>query len=122
VFETTQQFTAASRWLEGHATEWAETSVGTHCWWHLALFHLRARQPAKVLGIYDEHIGNRRSASVSELIDASSLLWRMDLEDHDTGGRWAELAGKWVPYIGEGFCAFNVSVCPHHLDQKRWLD
>ncbi|MFN0314711.1 MAG: tetratricopeptide repeat protein [Burkholderiales bacterium] len=107
VFEMTQQFAAGSRWLEDHAGEWAETSVSTHCWWHLALFHLRAGQISTAFGIYDEHIRKRQSASVSELIDASSLLWRMDLVDHDTGGRWTELAGKWMPYVGEGFCAFN---------------
>jgi tetratricopeptide (TPR) repeat protein len=123
VFEMTQQFAAGSRWMENHAGEWAKASVGTHCWWHLALFHLRARQPAKALKIYDEYIGNRPSASVSELIDASSLLWRMDLEDHDTGGRWATLAGKWAPYVGEGFCAFNDMHAMMALaGASRWQD
>ena len=108
VYEMTQQFESGLDWLTDHVEEWAGgTAVATHCWWHLALFHLRGGQPGEALEVYDEYIGSRPSATVAELIDAASLLWRLNLEDHEVGGRWAGLAGEWAPYLADGYCAFN---------------
>jgi hypothetical protein len=60
---------------------------------------------------------------VADLIDASSLLWRMNLEDHEMGERWAELADKWAPYVADGFCAFNdMHAMMAFAAASRWHD
>jgi hypothetical protein len=41
------------------------------------------------------------------MIDAASLLWRIELHGGNTGGRWSELASAWAPHIGDGFCTFS---------------
>jgi hypothetical protein len=42
-----------------------------------------------------------------ELLDASSLLWRLELQNVDVGVRWQRLADAWEPRIEEAWYAFN---------------
>jgi hypothetical protein len=48
-----------------------------------------------------------RSGEVADLIDAASLLWRIELRGGDAGARWTELAAAWAAHIDDGFCSFN---------------
>jgi hypothetical protein len=41
------------------------------------------------------------------MIDASALLWRIELRGMDTGSRWLELASAWTPHIRDGYCTFS---------------
>jgi hypothetical protein len=41
------------------------------------------------------------------MIDASGMLWRLQLRGIDVGDRWARLADKWEPIAGAGNYAFN---------------
>ena len=108
VFEMTDRPAAGVRWMGRHSQRWGEaTVVATHCWWHLGLFHLAQGRPDGALAIYDQRIRASRSSAVADLIDASALLWRVQLMGGDAGARWAELAGAWEPRIEEGFCSFN---------------
>ena len=75
-------------WLEG-------TGFSVHLAWHRALFHLETDNTKAALAIYDWQIGNTRSAGISVLADASSLLWRLQLRNIDVGGRWRDLADRW---------------------------
>ena len=50
-----------------------------HNWWHLALFHLEAGNFARVLELYDRRIRATPSQVPLEMIDASALLWRLEL-------------------------------------------
>jgi tetratricopeptide (TPR) repeat protein len=78
------------------ATEpaWAETKgISTHLAWHRALFHLDADEPEAALAVYDTQIA--KSAALSELADASALLWRLQLRNVRIGERWRLLADRW---------------------------
>jgi tetratricopeptide (TPR) repeat protein len=108
VFEMTDRPAAGVRWMGRHSQRWGEeTVVATHCWWHLALFHLAQGRMDGALAIYDQRVRASRSTAIADLIDASALLWRVQLAGGDAGARWAELAGAWEPRIEEGFCSFN---------------
>jgi tetratricopeptide (TPR) repeat protein len=108
VFDMTERPAAGIRWMGQHSERWgAGTIVATHCWWHLALFHLAQGEPARALAIYDRRIRAGSSAAIADLIDASALLWRVRLQARDTGARWAELADAWAPHIDDRFCSFN---------------
>lgn len=124
VYEMTHQWKAGLNWLTGHVDEWANAkSVATHCWWHLALFHLRVGHPDAALEIYDRRIRSTQSAVLAELIDASSLLWRLHLNDQDVCGRWADLADQWAPHMAERFCAFNdLHAMMAFAGASRWQD
>ena len=56
----------------------------------LALYDLRMQGPA-----------------LSELIDASALLWRLHLRGVNVGDRWSALADNWAPIASAGNYAFN---------------
>lgn len=108
VFEMTERPAAGARWMGRHSQRWGQaTIVATHCWWHLGLFQLAQGRPDGTLAIYDQRIRANRSAAIADLIDASALLWRVQLAGGAAGARWAELADAWAPRIDDGFCSFN---------------
>ena len=108
VFEMTDRPQAGDDWLSGHVDGWAsDTVVATHCWWHRGLFQLALGRRERALDIYDQHVRAGRSEAVADLIDASALLWRIDLAGCDVAARWNELADAWAPRIDDAFCSFN---------------
>ena len=108
VFEMTDRPEAGVRWLIEYRDRWqTDTVVATHCWWHLALFHLSLGDPDQSLALYDRRIRVSSSSGIADLIDASALLWRIQLHGGDPGHRWMELASAWAPHIDDGFCSFN---------------
>jgi tetratricopeptide (TPR) repeat protein len=108
VFEMTGRPDAGVRWMNEHVAYWgAGTVVATHCWWHLALFHLAQGQVDRALALYDRRIRAGHSTAISDLIDAAALLWRAELRGGNIGTRWGELAAAWAPHIDDGFCSFS---------------
>ncbi len=108
VFEMTKRPDAGARWMTEHIAAWGgDTIVATHCWWHLALFHLSQGQRDRALALYDWRIRIERSNQVADLIDSAALLWRVELNQGEPGTRWIELALAWAPHIHDGFCSFN---------------
>jgi tetratricopeptide (TPR) repeat protein len=95
-------------WLTGTAGDWAQDNgLAGHNWWHLALFHLERRQPELALDIYDHKIHPRPSKVAYENVDASALLWRLQLRGAEVGPRWQALADDWAAAAEEGHYAFN---------------
>jgi hypothetical protein len=108
VFEMSDRAEAGLLWLQAHQPCWAEDSmVATHCWWHLALFLIESGQLAAAMEIYDQRMQVGRKSAVSDLIDASALLWRLQLSGQLTGDRWAELAAAWSKHADDAFCSFT---------------
>ena len=108
VFEMTDRPDEGVRWLsEQTAPLGVDRFFTTHCWWHLALFHLTQGQTDRALSLYDDFIRPDYSADIADLIDAAALLWRIQLRGGDTGKRGAELAAAWAPRIHDNYCTFN---------------
>ena len=108
VFEMTNRPDAGIRWMRDHKAAWAtDTIVAVHVWWHVALFHLALGRLGDALALYDEHIRANPSCELSDLIDASALLWRIDMLGGAAGTRWNELADRWSARIDDAFCSFN---------------
>ncbi len=108
VFEMTERADAGVRWMDEHASSWGtDTVVATHCWWHLALFHLARGRSDRAMALYDQRIRPDHSAAIADLIDAAALLWRVQLRGVGSGTRWSELAEAWAPNVDDGFCSFN---------------
>src|SRR5262249_37795664 len=80
--------TTGSAWMD-------TTSISVHLAWHRALFHLDVDDPASALAVYDAQIANMEDAELSDLADASALLWRLYLRNVRLGERWPSLAGRW---------------------------
>ena len=106
VMEMQGRFEDGVRWMGARSAQWTGAgAASTHLWWHLALYHLELQQPAQALAIYDLRI--HQGESLSELIDASALLWRLHLQEMNLEGRLAVLAARWAPYAEDAHCAFN---------------
>ncbi|MEZ5603047.1 MAG: hypothetical protein R3E41_02295 [Burkholderiaceae bacterium] len=62
------------------ARHWSTDSFfAVHNWWHLALFHLERDEIDEVLRLFDGPIFGARSAVVLDLVDATAMLWRLQL-------------------------------------------
>jgi hypothetical protein len=72
------------------------TGLSVHLAWHRALFHVDANHPKLALAIYDTKIATASSEDMSALADGSALLWRLQLQGVDVGGRWRVLADRWA--------------------------
>jgi len=95
-------------WLTDRVDDWAEDNAfAYHNWWHLALFHLELGQIERVLELYDTCICPHRSTVALEMVDASALLWRLELRGENVGRRWKELADTWEPMIDDAYYTFN---------------
>jgi len=95
-------------WMHGNQPGWSVDSFfAVHNWWHLALFHLGQDQVDEVLALLDGPICGGESAVVLDMIDASALLWRLQLRGIEVGDRWAALAARWSPLAGAANYAFN---------------
>jgi len=107
-FEASDRAEIGLRWMHAHAFGWERaTPVATHCWWHIALFHLSLGDVNGALNLYDQRVRAERSNGMADLIDAASLLWRIDLHGGDTGPRWSELAQAWAPHILDRHSSFS---------------
>jgi len=107
-YEMTGNAAAGARWMRDRRAFWAvDTVAATHCWWHWGLFHLAQGEVEAALSLYDRRVRVGRSADIADMIDASALLWRIQLLDVDVGGRWLELAQAWWQHIADSYCTFT---------------
>jgi tetratricopeptide (TPR) repeat protein len=95
-------------WLGSRENDWArDNGFAFHNWWHSALFHLDLGEVQHAIDLYDRRIRPAPSQVPLEMIDASALLWRLELRDVDVGARWDRLADAWAPASEDGYYAFN---------------
>lgn len=110
VMEMTGRQSDGINWLESRQNNWAYEGnfFAIHNWWHLALYYLDLGRYDRVLALYDGPIRSDKSNSILDLVDASSLLWRLHLLGQDFGSkRWMEVADCWMTYANHGIYAFN---------------
>lgn len=122
VFEMTDRPAEGERWMLQHGDAWAgASSFRVHCSWHVALFALSQRQPERALAMVDDDLRAVRSRDISDLIDATSLLWRLELDGTRTGRRFDELADAWSAHIDDHHCSFNdVHATLAFVGAGRW--
>jgi hypothetical protein len=95
-------------WMTQDTPAWSEGSfLAIHNWWHLALFQLGLDQIGEVMALLDQRVLGSASAVVMDMIDASALLWRLQLRGVDVGDRWDALALRWADVSGASTYAFN---------------
>jgi tetratricopeptide (TPR) repeat protein len=105
VMEMQRRFEEGIRWMGARSALWTGAgAASTHLWWHIALYHLELGRPDQALAIYDRRM---QGDSLSELIDASALLWRLHLVGVPLDRRFQVAAARWSPYAEDASCAFN---------------
>ena len=95
--------------IRDHQEKWATGNfLKVHNSWHYALYLLQGGDVPGTLEVYDRVLHHGDSEDVAlELVDASSLLWRLHLEGEAVGERWQSLADAWVRQLTPGYYPFN---------------
>ncbi len=95
--------------LRDREGDWAAGNfLNVHNSWHYALFLLEGGDVSGALDVYDRVLHHDASEDVAlELLDATSLLWRLHLEHVGAGDRWQPLADAWARILCPGFYPFN---------------
>ncbi len=110
VFEMQGRVAEGVEWLTSREPDWApDNGFAYHNLWHLALFHLDRQRYDACLSLYDARIHPSPPEAALQLLDATSLLWRLWLEGVDCGARARALADNWAKRLDaeRGFYAFN---------------
>ncbi len=79
------------------ACEWWSTSPthAVHLWWHLALFRFERCEIAAALRILDEHLLTAIDPTPANCVDATALLWRLQLHGIALAPAWQRVADAW---------------------------
>jgi hypothetical protein len=96
-------------WMIAREPHWSgdDNFFKVHNWWHRALYHLDLGQIDEVFRLYDGPIRQDLSVVALDMVDASALLWRLELAGHDVGDRWNELARCWDRHADGRLYPFN---------------
>ena len=108
VMEMTNRIEDGQAWLSTRSGDWSpDNFFAVHNWWHLALYYFDQHRWDEVLKIYDTRVRGSDSTVIMDMLDASSLLWRLKLHDVDVGDRWQRMAEAWEPRIDDAWYSFN---------------
>jgi hypothetical protein len=93
------------RWLAPHMA--GGGAMVRHVDWHRALFHLALGQGEEALALHDARIWPEGAPEVRDVINAASLLWRLEAAGVPVGlARWERLAEAAAPRRHDGAWAF----------------
>ncbi|WP_143748223.1 tetratricopeptide repeat protein [Mesorhizobium carmichaelinearum] len=109
VLETESRQREGIEFLKGSRPAWGKAhALSVHNGWHLALYLIEEGRFAEVLADYDRFIRPKLAAdSLLDLVDASALLWRVELAGGDVGDRWSAVADQWLTHIDDHVLVFN---------------
>jgi tetratricopeptide (TPR) repeat protein len=108
-YEMQGQIPDGVRFMRAREADWTTGNfLNVHNSWHYALYLLQAGDTPGALGVYDRVLRHDGSPDVAlELLDATALLWRMQLEGTQVGDRWQSLATGWARILTPGYYPFN---------------
>jgi hypothetical protein len=97
------------RFLRDREPDWQTGNfLNVHNSWHYALYLLQGNDVPGALAVYDRFLHHAGSEDVAlELLDATALLWRLQLEGIPVAGRWPPLAEAWTRLLAPGYYPFN---------------
>ncbi len=109
VLETESRQSEGVDFLKASRPAWSKAhALSVHNGWHLALYLIEEGRFDEVLADYDSFVAPRIAGdSLLDLVDASALLWRLQLAGADVGARWSPLASQWLTHVDDHVLVFN---------------
>ncbi|WP_413205508.1 tetratricopeptide repeat protein [Rhodospirillum sp. A1_3_36] len=116
--------------LEESQPHWGKAhALAVHNGWHLGLYLLEQGRIDEVLAAYDTYIATKIAGdALLDLVDAASMLWRVELAGGSVGDRWEVLTSQWMLHVDDHVLAFNdlhLAFCvsrskdPDHIARLR---
>ncbi|MCB1832628.1 MAG: tetratricopeptide repeat protein [Geminicoccaceae bacterium] len=95
-------------WLAHPHDHWNDRGpFKAHLWWHRALFAIENGAFDEVLDLYDAHIRPGERFVSTDMMNAPSLLARLEFQGVDVGDRWERLAERSTGWIDDHVIAFT---------------
>jgi hypothetical protein len=109
VLETESRQAEGIDFLNASRKDWSHAhALAVHNGWHLALYLIEEGRFDEVLADYDLHVAPKINYdSLLDLVDAASLLWRLELAGSAVGSRWTPLAEQWLKHVDDHVLVFN---------------
>ncbi|XP_069018916.1 tetratricopeptide repeat protein 38 [Embiotoca jacksoni] len=110
VYEMKAEVDKGLKFMESREKDWQVSDVlASHNYWHWALYFIEKGQHEAALQIYDSEVFRRCKASGSMLdtVDASSMLYRLEMEGVCVKDRWKELLQVTQPHNDDHVTLFN---------------
>jgi tetratricopeptide (TPR) repeat protein len=106
-------------WCTQLSRNWASANhIRHHNWWHLALFHVEAKNYQDALAIYDGQLRDPNSPLLRAIPDFYvdiqndvALLQRLELRGVDVANRWSGIAELAAQRIGNHASPFTSAHC-----------
>ncbi|KAM7414183.1 hypothetical protein PAMA_019142 [Pampus argenteus] len=98
------------KFLESTEKDWQISDIlASHNYWHWALYFIEKGQYEAALNVYDSQVFKRCKATGSMLdtVDASSMLYRLEMEGVSVKNRWRELLQETLPHTDDHVTLFN---------------
>ncbi|QYA17026.1 tetratricopeptide repeat protein [Rhizobium sp. AB2/73] len=121
VMETESRQEDGIRFLRNSQPAWRKAhALAAHNGWHLALYLIEQQRFDEVLASYDKFVQPKiNSDAILDLVDAASLLWRIELAGGSVGNRWRDISRQWMHHVDEHVLAFNdlhIAFCAARSD------
>jgi tetratricopeptide (TPR) repeat protein len=109
VLETESRQVEGIDFLKSSQPSWSKAhALSVHNGWHLALYLIEEGRFDEVLADYDRFVAPKIAGdSLLDLVDASAVLWRLELAGADVEKRWAPLARQWLTHVDDHVLVFN---------------
>ncbi|XP_014341209.1 tetratricopeptide repeat protein 38 [Latimeria chalumnae] len=80
-----------------------------HIYWHWALYFIEKGEYEAALTLFDDHISPRcfSSGTMLDIVDACSMLYRLQMEGVKVGDRWNKLIPVTKPHAKDHILVFN---------------
>uniref|UniRef100_T1IQF3 Innexin n=1 Tax=Strigamia maritima TaxID=126957 RepID=T1IQF3_STRMM len=109
VLEMTGDQNEGIKFLSNTLDDWISCNfLARHNFWHWALYHIEKGEYQAALDIYDTEIEkDAHSGALLDIVDMTSLLYRLQLEGVNVGKRWEEAYNICVPHLNDHITTFN---------------
>ncbi|XP_061678894.1 tetratricopeptide repeat protein 38 isoform X3 [Syngnathoides biaculeatus] len=110
VYEMKAELDKGLKFMEGREKEWKVSDMlASHNYWHWALYFIEKGQYEAALQLFDSQIFTRCKAkgSMLDMVDASSLLSRLEMEGVFVKDRYRELLQVTLPHTDDHVTLFN---------------
>jgi tetratricopeptide (TPR) repeat protein len=124
--EMNGKFDEGIEFMESTVTNWEPCFIlACHNFWHNSLFYIEKGNYEAALTLYDQEIYKRtQSNQMLDIVDAASLLARLEMEGCNVGKRWEDLSPLAENHIGDHVLAFNdshLSMIVSRLEDEKLL-